>query len=431
MKKLPTRSVAKALALLVLLAAVAIGGLSLPWHGDRPAAPARIASAARGSGPLRAGAAAVNVDLPPGVPIGGFARLAWTSEGIRDPIRARALYLEVPGCRVAIASADVLLITSPLRDQVAARVADLGLDALVVTATHTHAGPGGYWGWLPAEHVALGPHDARIADLLATRIADAVRRAVAEATPARLAVAQGTAEPLVWSRSGGRVDARMRSLRITRDGGAPLAELLVFAAHPTTLGRSNRRISAEWPGRFAAAEGRGLRIVLQGPIGDQSAEVPDGDGATQPERYAEAVVRADDLLPEPPPAGQIDLSVATAFVTLPPPSPLALPRWLRRAAATLTWSGLPAEARVTALRVGPALLVSVPAEPTAELAARWRGAVGGDSDIVSLADGYLGYVETPERARADEGESVRNYYGTELGPRLEGAVVLAAKAVRP
>ncbi len=428
LKKLPIRKLVVGVAIAVAGLAIAIGALSLPWHGSRPAGPPRLAPTSRGSGPLRAGAAAVSIDLPPGAPIGGYARLSWRSEGIRDPVGARAVYLEVPGCRAAVVSADVLLVSEALVQRIEALVSDLGLDALLVGATHTHAGPGGFRDDVAFERGALGPYDARIFELLARRMAEAVRLAAGAAAPARLTIARGTAEQLVKARSGGRVDGRMASVRLVAEDGEAIGELLVFAAHPTILGKANRLLSAEWPGRVAAQPGRGVRVFVQGALGDQSVRVQRVDEASAPERYAAAVIERDDALPALPEATATVLATAAASVDLPAVSPGAVPSLLRRAASSLGWSHVPATARVTALRIGPLLLVAVPAEPTAEVGAGWRAAAGDDAEIVSLVGGYAGYVDTPERTALGVGESVRTYYGPDLAPRLEAAIRAAAGA---
>jgi hypothetical protein len=210
-----------------------------------------------------------------------------------------------------------------------------------------------------------------------------------------------------------------------------VAELLVFAAHPTTLGKENRLISGDWPGRLASSPQRGLRLVLQGAIGDQSARVPAGETATRPDRYAAAVERADEGLAASTPVAETLLAVASATTVLPEVAPGAVPAWLRRAAATLAWSHVPGNARVTALRLGPVQLLAVPAEPTAEVAAGWRAAAGERAEIVSLAGGYIGYVDTPARTRSGEGEARRTYYGPDLAERLQGAITTAAGAVAP
>lgn len=425
------RTPATVFGTLLVFAAAAVAGLSLPWRGDRPAEPPRLLSSARGSGPLRAGAAAISIGFPEGTPIGGYARLSYRSEGTQDAVGARALYLEVPGLRAAVVSADILLVPEPLARRVEALLSDLALDVLLVGATHTHAGPGGFDERIAFERGALGSYDPLVFDRLAAAIADAARRAAASAAPARLALARGTAEPIAKARSGGRLDGRMASLRVLADGGEAIGELLVFPAHPTILGKANRRLSAEWPGKVAARTGRGVRVVLQGAIGDQSVRVAGVEEEGAIDRYADAVVAQDDALTASSPVAEATLATASVTVTLPPPSPGAVPALLRRAAATLAWDQIPGTARITALRIGPLQLVAVPAEPTGAVGARWRAVAGEGSEIVSLVGGYAGYVDEPERVRRGEGEAVRSYYGPELAERLERGIEAAARAVAP
>jgi hypothetical protein len=143
------------------------------------------------------------------------------------------------------------------------------------------------------------------------------------------------------------------------------------------------------------------------------------------------VEQADAALPVAEPFEEATLAVASASVKLPALSPGGVPSWLRRAAATVAWGSLPSTATVSALRLGPVRLVAVPAEPTAEIAEGWRRAAGSGIDIVSLAGGYVGYVDTAERTRSGDGEAVRTYYGPELAARLESAIVTATRALAP
>jgi neutral ceramidase len=165
-------------------------------------------------------------------------------------------------------------------------------------------------------------------------------------------------------------------------------------------------------------------------VGDQSARLPAGlpYGAAE---YGDAVRARVDALRYPAPEAEPALAFARARSPLPPPSPGAVPALLRRAAANLLFRGTPRSAVVSALRVGDVVLLAIPAEPVAEAGARLRGAAGGEAVIVSLAGDYLGYVETPERTAAGEGEAVRTYYGPALSERLEEGVRAAAAAVEP
>jgi hypothetical protein len=381
-------------------------------------------AAARASGELSAGAGEAPFALPAGVPIGGFARLSYRSERIAGPLGARALVLSAPGCTVALATAELLLVPEELEEAVAARVADLGLDGIVLAATHTHAGPGGYWDHAAGERAATGTYDPAVRDAIAAAIAEAIRRAAGALAPARLAVARGSADDLARSRSGGLEDAPITALHVDRPDGTPVAEVTVFAAHPTILGKRNRDISGDWPGRFLAGGTRGLRLFVQGAVGDQSVEGP----TARPETYAAALSARVEALafgaPDPAPA----LGFAAAEVPLPSPRPGGAPAILRRAAGNLASPLFPRSARVEALRLGPALLLAVPGEPVARVAAGWRSALPSGAAIVSLAGGYVGYVEAPERMADGAGETARTYYGPDLAARLGAAVRAAAAA---
>jgi neutral ceramidase len=388
-------------------------------------APPRVVEAAGGAGPLRAGAAAVPFDLPAGAPIAGFARWSYASEGMRDPVGARAVVLAVPGCKVALASAEVLLVPEALEAAVRARVTDLGLDGLVVAATHTHAGPGGFWEHGFAERLGTGPYDPRVRDLVAGAVAQAIRRADAALAPAGVSVSRGAAADLARSRSGGASDGRLTVVRVDGERGAPVAELAVFAAHPTILGRENRRISGDWPGRFVADGRHGVRVLLQGAVGDQSVS---GPSSTAPERFAEALSARVEALPAAAPAASTELAFAAVAVGLPAPDPGAAPALLRRAARNLTYGAFGPTARVEAVRIGDLVLAAVPAEPVAAVAAGWRAALPRGAEIISLAGGYLGYVEEPARMSAGAGETDRTYFGPDLARRLGEAAKLAADA---
>lgn len=408
------------------VAVVAIA--SLPWRPERPAVPPHVVAIARGSGGLSAGAAEELFTLPPGTPIGGFTRLSYASEGTAGAVGARALVLAAPGCSVAIVSAEILLVPEALDAAVRARVADLNLTGLVIAATHTHAGPGGFWRHPLGERMATGPYDPRVEDAVVAAISGAVRRAAAALAPARVSLGRGSAEDLARSRSGGAEDAPLTVVRVERSDGAPIAELAVFAAHPTILGKRNRTIAGDWPAEFVALGDHGVRLFAQGALGDQSCE---GPASTSPETYASALSARVAALAFGPAEAAPALAFAAVETTLPLPAPGAVPAVFRRAARNLAFDAVPATARVQAVRIGRALLVAVPAEPVASVAAAWRASLPADSAIVSVANGYVGYVEAPERMAESAGENVRTYYGPELAARLGAAVRAAADAVAP
>ncbi len=338
--KLPARGLFTFVALVLGLCVCALAILSLPWVKPRGDEAPRVEAIARGSGPLAAGVGVAPIDVPLGAPIAGFAHLSYRSDGA-EPVTARALVLSSGNCRVALVSAEILLVPDSLRAAVMARLRGLPLSGVVLGATHTHASPGGYYENFAAERVGLGPYEPRMRDLVANAMAEAVRRALAAEAPAELAVARGRDTELVRGRDGAPRDGRLTVLRVERPGGQPVAELTVFASHATVLGIHNRRIDGDWPAHFFARSKRGVRLLLQGPVGDQSPWMPDAMGPVTPDTYAAAVDRAVNGLHFSVPDAAPYLAYAGANVPLPLPAPPIVPLLLRHAATNLVHGLLP------------------------------------------------------------------------------------------
>jgi neutral ceramidase len=429
LKKRPTRTLLLAVAILVGIAAALVALVSAPTPPHRAEVPPRIEVVARGKGPLSAGAASVDFTLPPNVPIAGFARLSYEAIGVRDRVGVRAVVVEAQGCRVAIVSAELLLVPAALEEAVQARLSDLPLDGLVLAATHTHAGPGGYWQDLAFETFGTGPYDPAVRDAVARAIAAAIRQAASAEVPARLSVARGRAEKLARNRNGGPKDARLVVLRLDRTDQTPVAELAFFPAHPTTLGMGNRALSGDWGGPFLSVRSHGVRLLFQGASGDQSIALPT-DGIVTPELYAAALSTEVDRLVFGPADPQPAIAYARAQVALPAVVPGGAPRLLERAARNVAANLLPPQADVAALRLGPVLVVAVPGEPTAAVGAQLRDRAGTGAEILSLANGYVGYVESPAVMQERGGETKRTYFGPELAARLERGVEAVSGAIR-
>ena len=431
MKRNPAARALDALAILLVLGALVIGGLSLPWRTFPPQGPALVTSRATGAGLLLAGAAVLELALGPAPVVGGFPRWRWSAEGVLEPVTARALVLSEPGVRVALVSVEILLIPEALERTVRARLLDLELDALVLAATHTHSGPGGYWDSFLGGRGATGPYDEATFTRLVDDLVAVVRTAAAAQAPASLSVMRGRLEGLVRNRNGGAEGGQLLVARLARPTGEPVAELLRFTAHPTFLGSSNRRISGDWPGRLIAAGVRGPRLLFQGAIGDQSVKLPPGsqkEGELPHVTYARLLDDTINALATGPADASPRLSVARATVTLPRLAPGAVNHLLWPATRTLLGGVLPQVATVTAIRLGGMLLVATPAEPSERVGVHWRLVAGSDSAPLSLANGYIGYVESSEEFEARTGEARRSYYGPELDGRLAQAIDAAARA---
>jgi single-strand selective monofunctional uracil DNA glycosylase len=408
---------------------------------------------------LRAGAAAAALELPAGVPLAGYgARGARNrSEGALAPIEARALVLEgrdgAP--RVALVALDLLVVWPRLREAVEAGSADLGLDAIVVAASHTHSGPGGYVDLWLAELGILGGYREDVADAVAGAAVRALREAAAALAPARLGAAIGPAPPLAFNRRPGRrasgpSDPELPVLRVDALDGAPLATVFAYAAHPVLLSAANRSLSPDYPGTARArVESRrgGLAIFLAGPLGDQNPTLPgatlatdDPDlplpaqlaglaayGAALGDRVAGiagGIEPGDAALafhvrewPLPP----VDVRIGCVGYLLGPLLHATARRSLSRSA------------HVVALRLGPLDLLASPFELGVEVAASLRARHPRALLVAVHANDWLGYLLEPADWARGGYETCLSFHGGELAPRFvaEAAAALAGLGTDP
>ncbi|MFW5878638.1 MAG: hypothetical protein ACOCVR_02365, partial [Myxococcota bacterium] len=124
---------------------------------------------------------------------------------------------------------------------------------------------------------------------------------------------------------------------------------------------------------------------------------------------------------------------ATTRIVLPEPTGENMaPLGLRTLTSWLLSGFVEKDVRVSLMSLGSLALLFIPAEVVSPLAAEWEREVERITGIervrvVSLADGYAGYLETPSALEARTGESANCWYGTEAVERLgDGVRELAA-----
>lgn len=227
------------------------------------------------AGEFKAGVATAEITPPVGVPMWGYAvRHDAPSRAIRDPLFARALVLAEGSTKVLIVSVD--LGRPPTRMHMAAirqRLSTLGIQHVLVVASHTHHGP-----ILEVEDVpdARSPYTRWLDD----RICELAIQADRASMPARLGASVKLCD-LNRNRqsrlAGAPVDQTLSVIRVETREGTAIATLVNFAAHPTMLDAKLMEFSAEWPGAMAkrvqAATGAPC-LFLQGASGDLSPKLP-------------------------------------------------------------------------------------------------------------------------------------------------------------
>ncbi|HOD81053.1 MAG: Neutral/alkaline non-lysosomal ceramidase [Planctomycetes bacterium ADurb.Bin126] len=101
------------------------------------------ADAPQADGPLLGGLAAVDITPPVPYRMSGYfhERL---SDGVLDPLRAKAMVLAQGGRKLAIVSCDVIALTREITDPARKRIAEalkIPPANVLISATHTHTGP--------------------------------------------------------------------------------------------------------------------------------------------------------------------------------------------------------------------------------------------------------------------------------------------------
>ena len=125
---------------------------------------------------LTAGASSLVIELPAGVPLAGYGstpRRTWIPDvlgrypyafwfnpsiGVHDPPRVRALALESDAARVLWLSLDLVGVDPTLVSELRTRLtrSEAASPALILSASHTHSGPGAYadsafWAFVAAD----------------------------------------------------------------------------------------------------------------------------------------------------------------------------------------------------------------------------------------------------------------------------------------
>ncbi len=408
-----------------MTALLAIGGayalVSWDWCGRWLQEPAKLVSTTRATGALKAGAGRVELEPPWPVTVAGYGPMRTSASRANRALQARAVVLQVGEVKAAIVTLDVLLVPEGVVNEVRAKS---GLADAWVVATHSHSSLGGYDDRPLAELAGTGLYRESAKNALVRAAVEALGQASKALVPAKLELGSVNAT-LCRARSGDSCDPRLTRLVITSESG-PIAEWMVLAAHPTLVPRKMDAVDPDYPGALAdrrLATDAGVSLVMQGAGGNASAPTEQLASA-----FAEAVEQ--QLPPTTALEQPLVLAVARARVNLPHPDASRLvPSFSRVAASNFVCLSAAREAEVDVMRLGAVTFVAAPVEASQATGARLEVAAGAQR-LVSVANGYLGYLEPADVVAQAAGESRKQYYGAAMLEALEEAAKLAGDAVR-
>lgn len=233
---------------------------------------------------FKAGFAKADITPTAPMPMWGYgARHDALSQGVRDPLFAKAVVVEAGDQKLALVGLD--LGRSPdaaMMDRIRAAVkATSGVTFVMLSGSHTHHGP--VLEMQDKEGMGKGKFDDAVAYVktLEEKLIAVINEAAAHTQDARI----GWGSAMV-DRNRNRhkkfeqkpTDPELSVLRFDDLAGKPIALMINFAAHPTMLPGEDLRFSAEWPGQmmYTVEEGLGTNAgFLQGAAGDMSCKPTD------------------------------------------------------------------------------------------------------------------------------------------------------------
>jgi neutral ceramidase len=217
--------------------------------------------------PFQAGVGRVDITPPLTMPHASWgAQVHVFPDGVEMPLYATALVVDDGESRGVWVDLDLVVITKAESDAIReAAGAEAGVppDQVRVTVTHNHAGPPpSAWNWTRQGQAALDGYFG----MLGPYSAGAVRLALANLRPAWIAAGSGTSHvgmnrretapdgrQVTGANREGFADPEVFVARIDGRDGSPLAAIIGYTMHPTTLGPTNRLVSPDWPGHMRQA----------------------------------------------------------------------------------------------------------------------------------------------------------------------------------
>jgi hypothetical protein len=223
---------------------------------------------------FRAGAARIDITPPldPPLPMAGYPGREDGAKSVHDNLYARAIALDDGAQKAAIVTADLIGFSHAFCARLAARIPGT---RLLIAGTHTHGGP------TLKEGVA---YTARVEEAMAA----AVAQAFANLQPARVGWGAGRVNlnmnrrALFWDgrwwlgfNPEGPSDKTVGVVKFAGVKGDPIAILMNYGVHGTSMGQENQAITADNPGaasRYVEKHygDRAVAVWTSGAAGDQA-----------------------------------------------------------------------------------------------------------------------------------------------------------------
>jgi hypothetical protein len=231
------------------------------------------------AGTYRIGAASVvmtpkvSADAPP-VWLAGYG-MGRQAESAHDDVYARAMFIHDGHFGLAIVACDLIGLfrdeVLDIREEVGKLSLNPPIDYILVSSTHTHAGPDTLGIWGPVGRSGITPGYLK---KVRASCVEAIRRAHRTARPGTLRIATAdvnkTAELIGDSRRPIVIDSKLTVIQARDETGKTIVTLVNMPCHPEVLGGRNHQLSSDFPSterQYLEEKLGGLAIHDSGSVG--------------------------------------------------------------------------------------------------------------------------------------------------------------------
>ena len=353
-------------------------------------------------------------------------RLGKLYKNVHDSIYVRTLVLDNGGKRVAIVSADLLIIPPTVTALLEKELPEIGfsLDNTYLGAIHTHNSIGN-WG-KGVMNFLYGSYDDSIVHFIADKIKSSILRATRNLKAATLKAGTIPLDDIVRNRliDNGPVDSLLRVIEVHRSDSSKLL-LMSFTAHATCLSSRDIILSRDYPGKLVDAiekQGYDFVMFMAGAVGSHAAKVPEQGWSCvdlMSEEVAKGFLSNRDRLFS---VNDSTLVMHRVPLLLSDTQVKLLKDWQFRSwTFDLAFGDYPEF--LTVLRVGNVVMLGAPCDFSGEFnrsldsLATHHGLL---SMVTSFNGGYIGYVTPGKYYDEDHYETqLMNWYGPGNGEYIE------------
>ena len=386
---------------------------------------------------FKVGTAKISITPDSSMALAGYgARRPKEFDSVFDSVFVRTIIIQTSTRRVAILSADLLIIHPEVARAFHQNLSNIGWskEDVFLAATHTHSSIGQ---WAPGFVGGLfaGDYDENVAGVIAEKMIESLARGQENLKPAVAGFSFSQNDDLVFNRlvrEDGEEDGFQKNLTFRTSEGDILFSS--FSAHATCLTSHSRKLSGDYPSYFHKHLEKDSSIIFSmyaaGAVGSMGPQTPDIDQFDRTKfigvEVAKRVTKPDSL--------QDSLRIAAFRIPLRLGKPqfkitknLALKPYL------FNYAFGDEQAEISGLLLGNVLLVGTPCDFSGELALplyEYAKQKNLELIITSFNGGYVGYITEDKWFDLEKYETrTMNWYGPGNGKYFSDVIKKIITAV--